>query len=68
MITINDLLDQFDIQGYVVIRNITADGDVEDIMGGDVRALPEDSPYRNREIAYMYAEDDELVIEVKEEE
>lgn len=68
MLTINDLLDQFDIQGYVVIKNINPNGDVEVIVGGDVRCLPESSPYRNRGIAYMYAENDELVIEIKEEE
>lgn len=68
MLTINDLLDQFDIQGYVVIRNIDPNGDVKDIVGGDVRCLPENSPYRNREVAFMYALFDELVIEVKEEE
>lgn len=65
MLTINDLRDQFEIQGYVTVKEIDKDGNVNPIVGGSISSVY--SKYTEMEIAYMYVEDGELVIEVKEE-
>lgn len=65
MFTLRDLLDQVDVQGYVVVKNIKANGDVETVFGGGIESLY--SKYLDREVAYIYSDDEgDLNIEVRE--
>lgn len=65
MFTLRDLLDQVEVQGYVVVKNIKTDGDVEEVFGGGIEALY--SKYLEREVMYIYSDNDGcLNIEVKE--
>ena len=65
MLTINDLIDQIEIQGYVIVKNIKPNGDVETVFGGGIDALY--PKYRDREVVYIYSDNNDLVIEVREE-
>ena len=66
MFTLRDLLDQVEVQGYVVVKNIKTDGDVEIVFGGGIEALY--PKYLDREVAYIYSDDEGyLNIEVREE-
>ena len=65
MFTLRDLLDQVEVQGYVVVKNITTDGDVETVFGGGIESLY--PKYFDREVAYIYSDDSgDLTIEVRE--
>lgn len=65
MFTLRDLLYQVEIQGYVVVKNIKADGDVETVFGGGIESLY--PKYLDREVAYIYSDDEgDLNIEVRE--
>lgn len=65
MFTLRDLLDQVDVQGYVVVKNIKENGDVENVFGGGIESLY--PKYLDREVAYIYSDDDgDLNIEVRE--
>lgn len=65
MFTLRDLLDQVDVQGYVVVKNIKEDGEVETVFGGGIESLYH--KYLDREVAYIYSDDEgDLNIEVRE--
>ena len=65
MFTLRDLLDQVEVQGYVVVKNIKENGDVETVFGGGIESCY--PKYLDREVAYIYSDNGgDLTIEVKE--
>lgn len=66
MLTVQDLIDQFEIQGDVQIRIYDKENDKYSVNKkyDEPRYIP--NKYRNLEIEYMYADKNSIVFEVKE--
>lgn len=66
MLTIQDLLDHFEIQGAykVVVYNEGTDETTIAAEGYDIKPFQIDDKYADAEITYMYADDNVLVIEI----
>jgi hypothetical protein len=66
MLTIRDLIEQFEIQGAYKIMSYSEETDDLTIVaeGYDIRPFKIEDKYLDVEIAYMYADDNVLVIEV----
>ena len=66
--TIQDLMDQVEVQGYVIVKVIREDGLIDTVCGVEAYEIPEE--YREKEIHYIYSTMDNgfdcLVIEVDE--
>lgn len=56
MLTINELRDQFDLQGEIEVKSFDEMGEDEQVhYSGSAESLPSDSPFANTEIKFMYA-------------
>lgn len=56
MLTINELRDQFDLQGEIMVESFNEMGEDEQVhYSGDAELLPANSPFANAEIKFMYA-------------
>lgn len=66
MLTIRDLIEQFEIQGAYKIVAYNEGTDEATIVaeGYDVRPFKIEDEYLDAEISYMYADDNVLVIEI----
>ena len=66
MLTIQDLLNQFEIQGAYKVMAYNEETDELTIVaeGYEIRFAQLEDKYLDAEIAYMYAEDNVLVIEI----
>ncbi len=66
MLTIQDLLDQFEIQGAYKVVAYNGETDEATIVaeGYELKNFQIDDKYVDAEITYMYAEDNTLVIEI----
>lgn len=66
MLTIQDLLDYFEIQGAykVVAYNEETDETTIVAEGYELKTFQIDDKYTDAEITYMYADDNVLVIEI----
>lgn len=66
MLTIQDLLDQFEIQGAYKVVAYNGETDEATIVaeGYELKPFKIEDKYADAEIAYMYAEDNVLVIEI----
>lgn len=66
MLTIRDLIEQFEIQGgyKVMAYNEETDEIMIVVEGYEIRFAKLEDKYLDAEISYMYAEDNVLVIEV----
>lgn len=66
MLTIQDLIDQFEIQGAykVVTYNDETSEQIVVAEGYEIRPFKIEDKYLYAEIAYMYAEDNTLIIEI----
>ena len=66
MLTIRDLIEQFEIQGAYKVMSYSEETDDLTIVaeGYDIRPFKIEDRYLDAEIAYMYADDNVLVIEV----
>ena len=57
MLTINDLRDQFEIQGYIEVKSFNEMGEDEQIhYSGDAEQLDADNPIADAEIKFMYVD------------
>lgn len=66
MLTIQDLLDQFEIQGAYKVVAYNGETDEATIVaeGYELKSYKIEDKYLDAEISYMYAEDNVLVIEI----
>ena len=66
MLTIQDLLDQFEIQGEYQIATYDDKAEKRIILaeGYEIGFSKIKDEYKNAEINYMYAEDNKLIIEI----
>lgn len=66
MLTIQDLLDHFEIQGAYKVVAYNGETDEATIVaeGYDIKPFQIDDKYTDAEITYMYADDNTLVIEI----
>lgn len=66
MLTIRDLLGQFEIQGAYRVMSYNEETDSLTIVaeGYELKSFKIEDKYADAEVAYMYAEDNVLVIEV----
>lgn len=66
MLSIRDLINQFEIQGGYKVMAYNEEADELTIVaeGYEIRFAQLEEKYLDAEIAYMYAEDNVLVIEV----
>lgn len=66
MLTIRDLIEQFEMQGAykVVAYNGETDGATIVAEGYELKSFKIEDKYADAEISYMYAEDNVLVIEI----
>ena len=66
MLTIQDLLDQFEIQGAYKVVAYNGETDEATIVaeGYELKPFKIEDKYADAEIAYRYAEDNVLVIEI----
>lgn len=56
MLTINDLSDQFELQGEAIVKWVDPDGNDEEIyFEGDIAEFPAGHPAANMEIIFQYA-------------
>lgn len=56
MLTINELRDQFDLQGEIMVESFNEMGEDEQVhYSGEAELLPANSPFANAEIKFMYA-------------
>ena len=56
MLTINELRDQFDLQGEIMVESFNEVGEDEQVhYSGEAELLPANSPFANAEIKFMYA-------------
>lgn len=66
MLTIQDLLDRFEIQGAYKVVAYNGETDEATIVaeGYELKSFEIEDRYADAEISYMYAEDNVLVIEI----
>lgn len=66
MLTIRDLIEQFEIQGEYQVSAYDHENDKRIILaeGYEIKFLKNNEKYLNAEIIYMYAENSVLIIEI----
>lgn len=56
MLTINELRDQFELQGEIMVESFDETGEDEQVhYSGEAELFPANSPFANAEIKFMYA-------------
>lgn len=64
--TIRDLMEQeISLDGKIEVKEIDTKGDLKTVSDGDRFDIPEET--KDKEIKFMYGDNDKLVIEVSEE-
>lgn len=62
--SINDLTEQFEIQGKVVVKEVLDDFETKEVFSGEDCLYECPQKYKDAEIVYMYPRRSEIVIEV----
>lgn len=56
MLTINELRDQFELQGEIMVESFDETGEDEQVhYSGEAELFPANSPFANAKIKFMYA-------------